>query len=380
MFGPEDVLVRADGILYALAESRDLETDAPDIELVMLPEGPEPEPPTLDKDSSKPPWEEPTMAPASREAATIGPSNLGGDSGETDTTQMHFGDYELIEEVARGGMGVVYKARQIGLNRIVALKMILAGELACEEDVQRFRAEAEAAGQLEHPGIVPIHEIGCIGAQHFYTMSYIDGPGLAKYAVKGMKDPNAAARLVRGIAEAVDYAHQHGIVHRDLKPANVLLDQNGDPKITDFGLAKRRDSNSHLTRTGQIIGTPGYMAPEQAAGESDSVGAAADIYAIGAILYFTLTGEAPFRATNVIDTLVQSLESEAPSPRKADPSIPKALEQICMRCMERNPDDRYHSAMDVAQDLDCFLRDLPIQARPPTVRERLASLSAGHRC
>ena len=282
-----------------------------------------------------------------------------------------FGNYELLEEISRGGMGVVYRARELRLNRTVALKMILAGELAGEHEIRRFRAEAEAAAQLEHPGIVPIHEIGSVGSQHFYTMSFVDGSGLDQFRDEGFCDHARAARVLQLVAEAVDHAHQHGIVHRDLKPANVLLDEEGIPRITDFGLAKRTDSSSDLTRTGQILGTPGYMAPEQAAGESNRIGAPADIYSLGALLYFALTGRPPFQAANVLDTLVQSMQSEPTLPRTVDPTIPRALEQICMRCLERDPADRYASAGDVARDLDRFLQGKPVHAQPPTISDRV---------
>jgi serine/threonine-protein kinase len=291
--------------------------------------------------------------------------------GRSSPSRSRFGDFELIEEVSRGGMGVVYRARELQLNRIVALKMILAGELAGEEDVKRFRAEAEAAAQLEHPGIVPIHEIGSVGGQHYYTMSFIDGAGLDQFKGSGVRDPKSAARIVQQVAEAVDYAHTRGIVHRDLKPANVLMDAEGIPRITDFGLAKRTDASGELTRTGQILGTPGYMAPEQAAGESKFIGAAADIYALGALLYFLITGRPPFQSANVIDTLVQSLESEPTMPRNLNSSVPRPLEQICMRCLERDPADRYTSAAEVAQELNRFLQGEPVQARPPTATERV---------
>jgi serine/threonine protein kinase len=276
-----------------------------------------------------------------------------------------FGGYELLNEISRGGMGVVYRARELRLNRIVALKMILAGELAGEDEVRRFQIEAEAAARLEHPCIVPIHEVGSVGNQHFYTMSFVEGAGLDQFQRRGVGDPTRAARIIQQVAEAVDHAHLHGIVHRDLKPANVLLDEDGFPRITDFGLAKRTDESEDLTRTGQILGTPGYMAPEQAAGDCDAIGPPADIYALGSLLYFTLTGRPPFQAANVIDTLVQSLESEPTMPRALNPLIPKPLEQICMRCLERAPADRYPSAQEVAKDLDRFLQGQPVHAHPP---------------
>lgn len=292
-------------------------------------------------------------------------------SQDAGTHNARFGGYELLEEINRGGMGVVYRARELRLNRIVALKMILAGEFAGEDHVRRFRLEAEAAAQLEHPGIVPIHEIGAVGGQPFYTMSFVEGAGLDQFGEHGVPDITRAARIIQQVAEAVDYAHQHGIVHRDLKPANILVDEEGFPRITDFGLAKRTDGSSDLTRTGQILGTPGYMAPEQAAGESKEIGAAADIYSLGGLLYFVLTGRPPFQAANVLDTLVQSLQGEPTLPRMLNRSVPRPLEQICMRCLERAPAERYLSAGEVAKDLDRFLQGQPVHARPPTAVERL---------
>ena len=320
------------------------------------------EDPTLDPavNARTPPENVPTEAAISNRSTT-----------PVITAQTRFGHYELLEEISRGGMGVVYRARELQLNRIVALKMILAGELACQEEVQRFRTEAEAAAQLEHPGIVPIHEIGSVGGQHFYTMSYVEGAGLDQFKDRGIGDPTRAAWIVSQVAGAVDYAHVHGIVHRDLKPSNVLLDEESFPRITDFGLAKRTDESGDLTRTGQILGTPGYMAPEQAAGESKAIGAAADIYALGGLLYFLLTGRPPFQAANVLDTLVQSLESEPTLPRQLNPVVPKPLEQVCMRCLERDPTDRYATAGEVAKDLDRFLQGQPVDARPPTTAERI---------
>lgn len=292
-------------------------------------------------------------------------------AGKRAIQRSRFGDYELLEEVSRGGMGVVYRARELRLNRIVALKMILAGELAGDDEVRRFRIEAEAAARLEHPCIVPIHEVGSVGNQHFYTMSFVEGAGLNQFREHGIGDSTRAARIIQQVAEAVDYAHLHGIVHRDLKPANVLLDEDGCPRITDFGLAKLADAGEELTRTGQILGTPGYMAPEQAAGECNKIGPPADIYALGSLLYFALTGRPPFQAANVIDTLVQSLESEPTMPRALNPLVPKPLEQVCMRCLERNPADRYPSAREVAKDLDRFLQGQPVHAHPPTAAERI---------
>lgn len=307
--------------------------------------------------------------PALPETCSAAPATLRLDAPGSDV--HYFGNYELLEEIGRGGMGVVYRARELRLNRIVALKMVLAGDFASSEELQRFTVEAESAAQLEHPRIVPVHEIGSVGNQHFYTMGYVKGRNLQQFKCRGIEGVSRAARIIQQTAEAVAYAHAHGIVHRDLKPANILLDQDGCPRITDFGLAKRSDVAGQLTRTGQILGTPGYMAPEQAAGESHKVGPAVDIYALGAMLYFTLTGRPPFKAANVIDTLVQVLESEPTTPRLHNREIPSSLEQICMRCLERAPEDRYPSAMAVAEDLDRFLQGQPVLARPPTSIERM---------
>lgn len=283
----------------------------------------------------------------------------------------YFGDYELLEEIARGGMGVVYKARQVKLNRIVALKMILAGHLASDEDVQRFYTEAQAAANLDHPGIVPIFEVGQHEGQHFFSMGFVDGQSLAARLDAGALASREAADLAKKIAEAVAFAHEHGIVHRDLKPANVLLDHDGEPVIADFGLAKQIGDDSSMTCTGQILGTPAYMPPEQAAGRVRELTETVDVYAIGAILYALLTGRPPFEAESPLDTLVQVLESETTLPTKVDHRVPRPLELICMRCLEKQPSDRYPSALALAQDLDRFLQDEPVEARPADLWQRV---------
>lgn len=282
----------------------------------------------------------------------------------------YFGDYELLEEIARGGMGVVYKAKQMNLNRTVALKMILAGQFAREEDVLRFHTEAEAAASLDHPGIVPIFEIGEHAGQHYFSMGYIEGESLAQKVAGGPLPPREAADLVRQVCDAMAYAHERGVIHRDLKPANVLIDPNGRPKVTDFGLAKRTDADSNLTGTGQILGTPAYMPPEQASGSIDQLGPLADIYSLGAILYCLLTGRPPFQAANPMDTLAQVLAHEPVAPRALNSEVPRDLETICLKCLSKEPRKRYASALSTSADLNRFLNGEPIQARPVGRLER----------
>ena len=282
----------------------------------------------------------------------------------------YFGDYELLSEIARGGMGVVYKARQVNLNRVVALKMILAGNLASEEEVQRFRTEAEAAANLDHPGIVPIFEIGLHEGQHFFSMGYVDGCSLADRVRNGPLPPKEAAELTKKIAEAIAFAHSRNVIHRDLKPANVLLDQNGEPKVTDFGLARKTDTDSGMTRTGAVMGTPSYMPPEQAAGKTTEVGPLSDVYSLGAILYCLLTGRPPFQAANPIDTLLQVMEKEPVSVSTLNPEIQRDLETICHKCLQKELTKRYSSAQELADDLGRWLCGEPIQARAVSNAER----------
>jgi serine/threonine protein kinase/Flp pilus assembly protein TadD len=316
-----------------------------------------------------------------------------------------FGDYELIEEIARGGMGVVYKARQRKLNRLVALKMILAGQLASDAAVKRFYVEAEAAASLDYPGIVPIYEVGEHQGQHFFSMGFVDGESLAQRLARGPLEPRAAAGLLKAIAEAVQYAHEQGVVHRDLKPANILLSKTSTDftdftdskstsrdlsesvksvdalpfKITDFGLARKLEGESGLTHTGDVMGTPSYMPPEQAAGKNRQIGPASDVYSLGAVLYATLTGQPPFHAETPLDTLLLVLDREPVAPHVLNPAVPRDLETICLKCLEKEPGRRYASARELADDLSRYLNDEPIAARPASTAYRLWRRMQRHR-
>lgn len=281
-----------------------------------------------------------------------------------------FGGYELLEAIARGGMGVVWKARQIKLNRLVALKMILSGQLASSADVQRFYQEAEAAAKLDHPGIVPIYEVGQVQGQHFYSMGLVDGKSLTAHLAGGPLTPRAAAAILEKIAVAIAYAHSQGVIHRDLKPANVLVDKNGLPRVTDFGLAKHLDRADGLTQTGDVIGTPSYMPPEQARGEIAQLGPTADVYSLGATLYALLTARPPFQSSSTSETLLQVLNRDPVSPRQLNTSVPRDLETICLKCLEKEPARRYASADALAEELRRFQRGEPILARPINAADR----------
>lgn len=275
-----------------------------------------------------------------------------------------FGDYELLEMLGRGGMGVVYKARQISLNRIVALKMILSGEFASESDVRRFYAEAQAAGRLGHANIVNVYEMDQVDGRHYFTMEYVEGQTLAEVIGRKPMEPHRAARYLALIARAVQCAHDHGVLHRDLKPANVIIDQHDEPQITDFGLAKDLSQNTHFTASGAAIGTPGYMAPEQAAGRQSEVGIAADVYSLGAILYEMLTGRAPFTGDSVVDIILDVIHKQPLPPRVIHPACNRELESVCLKCLQKDPSKRYASAQEVADEMQRFLEGRPIQARP----------------
>jgi WD40 repeat protein len=283
-------------------------------------------------------------------------------------TVNYFGDYELLSELARGSMGIVYRARQVSLNRIVALKMILAGEQASDDEMRRFRLETEAAANLDHPGIVPIYEVGEHGARHYYSMKLIEGSNLGKLVPDLLSDPRRAARLMASVARAVHYAHQHGILHRDLKPANILIDTNGEPHVTDFGLALRVEGD-RISLSGAIVGTPNYMPPEQALADKNLT-TAGDVWSLGAILYECLTGRPPFGGANVYEILQQVVEREPDRPSAINRRADADLAVIAMKCLHKEPAGRYESAAALADDLDRWGRGEPIHARAVGPMER----------
>ena len=311
---------------------------------------------------------DPTLAPRSSDPTD--PVRPG--EGRSFSGARYFGDYEILEEIARGGMGVVYKARQVSLDRIVALKMILAGQLASESDVERFYTEARAAATLQHANIVAIHEVGQREGHHYFSMDYVEGKSLASLVEKGPLPVERAVAYLKRIAEAIHYAHQHGILHRDLKPSNILIDSFDQPRVTDFGIAKRLGGGDvaavagaegpagagslapSLTAAGEVLGTPSYMPPEQIDADPTQLGPASDVYALGAVLYELLTGGPPFKANSVRDTLLLVIQSPPRAVRRLNRRVPSALEQICLKCLQKDPNRRYPSAAALADDLARF--------------------------
>ena len=255
-----------------------------------------------------------------------------------------FGPYELLAELGRGGMGVVYQARHVSLGRTVAIKMVLASHLASEQQRRRFEVEGRAAASLRHANIVRLLDSGQVEGQPYLAMDYISGSTLARRLQRGPIEQDEAVRLVAAVARAVDYLHRQGIVHRDIKPSNILLDEDGEPYLTDFGLARLLETDSELTGTGVAAGTPSYMAPEQAAGNKEAITPLCDVYSLGAVLYELLAGRPPFQAASAIDVLIQVLERDPVSPRQLNPSIPRSLATICLKCLEKQPSARYPSA------------------------------------
>ncbi|QEG43828.1 serine/threonine-protein kinase [Roseimaritima ulvae] len=278
-----------------------------------------------------------------------------------------FGDYELLEELGRGGMGIVFLAKQVGLNRTIALKTILAPHLAASDQITRFKREAEAAAKLDHPGIVAVYDSGTVDNIHYFSMAYVDGGSLSDRLRQGLFNQQQAVQLLIAIADAVAYAHDQGVVHRDLKPSNVLLNQKGDPLVADFGLAKIVSLDAEATVSGRVLGTPSYMSPEQAAGNIRGVGPHTDIYSLGAILYRLLTGRPPFQEDTISNTIRAVLDQEPLPPRNLRPGIERDLETICMKCLEKEVADRYQTVDELKQDLQRFANDQPIKARPVSV-------------
>jgi serine/threonine-protein kinase len=307
-------------------------------------------------------------------AVTVDQGPLENRSAEPPVRPPTLGDYELEEELGRGAMGVVYKAWEPALQRYVALKMMLGGEQAAPAEVSRFRSEAQAAAGLSHRHIVPVYHVGESDSRLFFSMKYVEGTTLAALVRQGPLQPRRAARYLTAISRAVQHAHEHGILHRDLKPSNVLIDGEDQPVVTDFGLAKRVEGGASLTGTGVIVGTPSYMAPEQAAGSPGQVGPASDVYSLGAILYELVTGRPPFQAASVVEVLLMVRGEEPVPPRRLNPAIDADLELICLKCLEKRPSHRYASAAALADDLEAFLQSEPVSARVNSLRYFLSRL------
>jgi serine/threonine protein kinase/tetratricopeptide (TPR) repeat protein len=298
---------------------------------------------------------------------------LGGDgegAQEPSEIQINFGDYELLQEIGRGGQGVVYRARQKSLNRIVALKVIGLGQWAAKAHVKRFRLEAEAAASLEHPCIVPIYEVGERDGACYFSMKFVEGGQLDEVVRRAPISIRQAVELIAKVARTVHYAHEHAILHRDIKPGNILLDANGEPLLTDFGLARLLETESSITHTLDVLGTPSYMAPEQAVGNNAAVSSATDVYGLGAVLYQLLTGQPPFAGGTTYETIKLLLDTEPRQPRLLNPKIDRDLSTICLKCLDKDPQRRYPSALALTQDLQRWLKHEPIQARRTGISTR----------
>ena len=276
---------------------------------------------------------------------------------------MDFGDYELLEQIGRGGQGVVFRARQKSLNRTVALKIIGLGQWATKAHLKRFRLEAEAAARLEHPGIVPIHEVGERDGSCYFSMKFVEGGQLDASPKREPMPIRQAVELIAKVARTVHYAHEHGILHRDIKPGNILLDAKGEPHLTDFGLARLVESDSSVTQTLDVLGTPSYMAPEQAVGNNAAVSSVTDVYGLGAVLYQLVTGQPPFAGGTTYETIKLLLDTEPRQPRLLNPKVDRDLSTICLKCLEKDPKRRYPSALALAEDLERWLKHEPIRAR-----------------
>src|SRR5436305_187853 len=273
------------------------------------------------------------------------------------------GDYELLEEIGRGGQGVVFRARQKSLNRTVALKVISLGQWASKAHLKRFRREAEAAASLDHSGIVPIYEVGERDGSCYFSMKLVEGGQLDEVIKREPMPIRRAIELIAKVARTVHYAHEHGILHRDIKPGNILLDAKGEPHLTDFGLARLVESESSVTHTLDVLGTPSYMAPEQAVGNNTAVSSVTDVYGLGAVLYQLLTGQPPFAGGTTYQTIKLLLDTEPRQPRLLNPKIDRDLSTICLKCLEKDPKRRYSSALALAEDLERWLKHEPVQGR-----------------
>lgn len=296
-----------------------------------------------------------------------GTGDRGGPGG---TDGERWGDYKLLEPIGRGAMGTVFKARHVPLNRLVALKLIGQGRGASAHERKRFLREAEAVARLQHPHIVTLYEAGEVNGQPYLAMEYVPGATLSESIAGNPLPPPRAAEYLQSISEAVHYAHERGVIHRDLKPSNVALDANLEPRVMDFGLARLVEQDSEMTLSGMAIGSPSYMAPEQAAGKVREIGVASDVYALGAILYEALTSRPPFQAQSSVETMRQVIENEPVSPRLLNASVPRDLETICLKCLEKDSQRRYATAHALAEDLGRFLRHEPIHARPASPAEK----------
>jgi serine/threonine-protein kinase len=313
---------------------------------------------------------------AGSNSAMLSPTQSRPNDFPSDSFQLpaRFGDYELRQELGRGGMGVVYRASQASLGREVAVKMILRGQLASQADRQRFEAEAQAAARLDHPGIVPVYEVGEINGRPYFSMKHVRGTTLAQRLTDGPLPPREAARILAAVARAIHFAHMRGVLHRDLKPSNILLDEQGEPHVTDFGLAKQLSDAGTVTKTGAVLGTPAYMAPEQAAGVRGQVGPQSDVYSLGVILYHMLTGRPPFQAASPAEMVMLVLEQDPVPPRMLNPKADRDLEMICLRCLQKPIDLRYASAAALADDLEAYLNDESIAARSGRFGQMLAGM------
>ena len=304
-------------------------------------------------------------------------ASIPGDDDTVERLSQQLGNYQIIAEIARGGMGVVYRARQVNADRVVALKLIRGSDPGAQE-LERFEAEARAAAKLDHPNIVPIYDVGVIAGEPFFTMKLIEGPSLSEKLDGKPIDSRLAARIVRDTTSGIAHAHQNEIIHRDLKPGNVLLDAGDTPLVTDFGLAKLSGKESDLTRTGEAIGTPAYMPPEQASGDRDKIDHRSDVYSLGAVLYACLTGRPPFQASSSMATVIAVMKDEPVSPKLLNADVPRDLETICLKCLEKDSDARYQSALSLHDDLQRFLSNEPILARPVSWVERTTKWMRRH--